>query len=337
VEDRLIFLVSAPRSGSTLLERMLGAHSQIVGGPEPHLITPLAHLGYYERVDAAPYDPVITQRGLRELVERLPGGEGDWLDACRALTDHLYGRWLEAARAGSRLLDKTPAYALVLPFLVKLYPRASYVVLTRTPLAVLSSVVSSFFDGDYETAARHSQVLERYVPAIARFLREAQVPLLHVRYEPLVREPQPELERLLGFLGLDFEPQVIEYGSAAGADAPAPRGLGDPVGVSRHVRPVTSSIDRWAEELAGDERARAIALRSLDRLSDSDLETWGYPRAGILDALTKASPGAAVGRRRLSRYALERALLVRLRRNIHHNALGRLVRRVREVCDVLLR
>ena len=42
-------------------------------------------------------------------------------------------------------------------------------------------------------------------------------------------------------------------------------------------------------------------------------------------------------RRALTRYALERKLLVLLRRNIHQNALGRLVRSVRSLCDVLLR
>jgi len=34
---------------------------------------------------------------------------------------------------------------------------------------------------------------------------------------------------------------------------------------------------------------------------------------------------------------LQRRILVRMRRNIHHNGLGRMVRKVREVCDVLLR
>ena len=54
-----------------------------------------------------------------------------------------------------------------------------------------------------------------------------------------------------------------------------------------------------------------------------------------LDGLSPADAGPS--RRELTRYALERRLLVRLRRNIHHNALGALVRRIRWACDVLLR
>jgi hypothetical protein len=342
MQEQLIFLVSAPRSGSTLLERMLGAHSAIAGGPEPHLMPPLAHLGFFGRVDAAPYDPIITEEAARELVARLPAGEADLLDAYRAYTDHVYRLLLETQAPKSRLLDKTPAYALVLPFLARLYPHARYVVLTRTPLAILSSFANSFFDGDFDVATRHNPILERYVPAIARFLREQPAPLLHVRYEPLVENPRQEMQRIFDFLELDFEPDVIEYGSArrdgpGAASATGSQGLGDPLGVAKHDRPVTTSVAAWAEELASDEHKRSIALRSLERLEDADLETWGYDRGSIRDTLSKASPGGPVKRKPLNRYTLQRKLLVTLRRNIHQNAFGGVVKRVRRACDILLR
>ena len=140
MEDRLLFVIGSPRSGSTLLTRMLGAHSAVHSPAEPHLLTPLAHLGFYESIEQAPYDPIITERAIRELVAALPRGEEDYLDALRACTDTLYGRLLEPS--GRRiLLDKTPAYALVLDFVARLYPKAHFLVLTRSPLAIWSSVV----------------------------------------------------------------------------------------------------------------------------------------------------------------------------------------------------
>ena len=72
---QLLFLISPPRSGSTMLQRMLASHSQIHTHPEPHLLTPLHYLGYYATVDAAPYDHVNAARALREFTEELPGGE----------------------------------------------------------------------------------------------------------------------------------------------------------------------------------------------------------------------------------------------------------------------
>jgi hypothetical protein len=337
MQERLVFLIGSPRSGSTMLARMLGAHSQVFAPAEPHLMPPLAHLGFGDaRVERAPYDPVVTQEGLHALEALLPGGEKDVRDALRALTDTLYARAL-APSGCELLLDKTPAYALVLPFLTGLYPGARYVVLTRHPLAVWSSYVDSFFDGDFRAAHAHNPLLERYVPAVARLLRERPVPLVHVRYEALVRDPETGLRPLCEFLGLDFEPGMVDYGASAPA-SPTGRGLGDPVTVGRESRPTTRSVSKWTQTLQADPERLRQAREILARLADEDLVAWGFEPGPLRAEVAALEPtGARPPRARLTRYALERRLLVRLRRNIHHNALGRLVRRVRTVCDVLLR
>ncbi len=337
MQDRLVFLIGAPRSGTTLTARMLGANAEVLAPPEPHLMPPLAHLGFHERVDQAPYDPVITQIGLRELVASLPNREADYLDGIRLLTDHLYRRAIEPS--GRRLfLDKTPAYALVLDFLARLYPRARYVVLTRQPIAIWSSYIDSFFDGDAAAAHARNPVLERYVPAIARFLRERPVPLLHVRYEDLVQDPEKQLREICSFLGLTFDPRMVQYGGAEGPARAVATGLGDPVTVDREQRPTTDSVGKWAAALAADPVRLAQCREIAARLSDADLATWGYAGPELRSALAAIAPaGIGPSRVRLNRYALERRLLVALRRNIHTNALGRLVRRVRTACDVLLR
>jgi len=334
MQDRLIFLIGAPRSGTTLLARMLSAHSQILGRAEPHLITPIAHLGYFDTVQKAPYDPNNVAQAIKELVAELPGGEADYLDALRAYTDALYGRILSTAPGKRYFLDKTPAYALVLPFLVRLYPGARYVVLTRHPLAVLSSYVESFFDGDYQVAVAHNPILARYVPALARMVREQPVPLVHVRYEELVKEPETHFRRVCEYLDVPFEPAAIEYGES-GEEF---KGLGDPTGVGRHSRPVTGSVSRWAAEIASKPDVLALVSRLVDELDPADLETLGHPRAKIVAQL-EAARGAPVsaGREAPLRYKLERRLLVALRRNIHHNALGRALKRLRFALDVLLR
>lgn len=337
MQDRLVFLIGAPRSGTTLTARMLGSHPELFAPPEPHLMPPLAHLGFHERVDQAPYDPVITQIGLREFVAALPGGEQDYLDALRRMTDHLYERALEPS--GRRIyLDKTPAYALVLDFLAKLYPAAKYVVLTRHPMAIWSSYIDSFFAGDAAAAYARNPVLERYVPAIARFLRARPVALVHVRYEDLVRDPEKYLREICAFLGIAFDARMIEYGAAERPARPVAAGLGDPLTVDRETRPNLQSVGKWTEALAADAVRLGQCREISARLTDEDLAAWGLSGPDLRRELAEIAPKeAGPSRSQLSRYALERRVLVALRRDIHGNALGRLVRRVRTLCDVLLR
>ncbi len=334
MEERLVFLIGSPRAGTTLLARMLGSHSAIYNRPEPHLLTPLAHLGYYGTVQKAPYDPFNVTEAMQGLVAELPRQEADYLDACRAYTDVIYGRLL--ARSGRRwFLDKTPAYALVIPFIIKLYPRARYIVLTRHPVAIFSSFVSSFFDGDYAVAQAHNPILDRYVPAIARLLRDRPVPLVHVRYEDVVAEPATALGSICALLGVPFEVGMIEYGRHDHATT----GLGDPLGVARHDRPVTSSVEKWTDEIAGDAPRIDFIRRIILGLDPDDLRLWGYERDEILRGLDAAA-GRQPRRARvpaLNRYRVERKLLVLLRRNIHHNALGRALKRLRFALDVVLR
>jgi hypothetical protein len=316
---------------------MLGAHSAIHSPVEPHLLTPLAHLGYYAKVERADYDPIIAQQGIRAVVQSLPQGESQYLDALRAYTDAIYRGLLESS-GRQRLLDKTPAYGLVLDFAEKIYPRARYVVLTRNPLAVWSSYVNSFFDGDHAVAHAHNPLLERYVPAMARFLRETRVEHCHVRYEELVQSPREQMQQLCRFLDLPFEEDMIEYGRSEGGQTESVRGLGDPVTVAKESRPTTHSVARWVEDYAGQPEGVALALQILAKRTDYDLGTWGFSRSEIEADLGRVDSGAAARRTRpLSRHTLERWLLVRLRRNIHRNAFGRLVRKLREACDVLLR
>lgn len=337
MQERLIFVISPPRAGSTLLQRMLGAHTDVLTHPEPHLVTPLAYLGFHGTVDKAPYDHINSAEAMKLFVSKLPRGEDDYLDALRAYADTLYGRMLEQlsdGRENTRFLDKTPAYALVLPFLAKLYPRAKFVVLTRHPLAVFSSYANSFFDGSWSDAHAFNPILERYVPAMASFLRERPVPMLQIGYEDMVAEPEKALERIFAFCGMENQPEAVNYGEREGGQSQ--EGPGDPINVHRHKRPTTGSLHKWAEELKADPSKLALAQDMIAKLSDEDLETWGYPRRTLFDAL-EAAEGTGVKKPPMNKYVMQRKIFLALRKNIHERPHGKALKKIKYYCDVLLR
>ena len=334
IQERLVLLIGSPRSGSTMLQRMIGSHSAVFTRPEPHMLTPLAFLGYHDTVEKAPYDHINAAKAIREYVDALPGGETDYLDALRAYTDVMYGRILEG-REQRYFMDKTPAYGLVLPFITRLLPGARYLVLTRHPLAVLSSYANSFFEGDYDAAYAFNPILHRYVPAIAKMLLEKPVPHIRVRYEDVVTSPSTELARIFAHLDLPHEESAVNYG----AHHHEKGSFGDPK-VTEHDRPVATSTERWVGELLADraklDKARAI-IADLDPV---DLEAWGYPADEIFEPLAQghaATTEAPALRWRLNPYRLQRKVFLSLRKDIHSSRFGDAVRRVRYYCDVLLR
>lgn len=326
VEERLVFLISAPRSGSTLLARILNATDAVSSRPEPHLLTPLAHAGAWDRVQEAPYDPVVSQRALQSLLADLPAGDAVHRAACRAYADTHYAALLEQGEKRF-FLDKTPAYALVLPFLTRLYPSARYIVLTRHPAAIFSSYSASFFDNDDQEAVRFNPILARYVPAIGRFLRAPPARLHQVRFEELVREPSRVLMELSAFLGIRAQPEALSYQRVPMAG----HGPGDPTGVYRYERPEPCRAGAWVHALAASPGRRAVIEQQLRAVSDQDLAAWGYPRG----QLWKSIPGDVEPVRSRARFS--RRLLLAARRAGCAPALRSRVETLRDLCDVLLR
>jgi hypothetical protein len=340
MKPKMLFVIGAPRSGTTMLERMLSAHSMVQGGPEPHLLTPLAHLGVWAKVDKAPYDHILAAQAQKGFVAQLPRGEADYWDACRAYCDTLYGRHMEACGEGRAIcLDKTPAYALILPFMQKVFPDGKFVVLTRHPIAMFSSFANSFFDGDYRVANEHNPLINRYVPALAAFLRQTDTPYVHVRYEDLVKDPETHFQRICEYIGIPYEAEAIDYGKADGDGGGKVKGLGDPIGVGQHTRPTTASVKKWVAELATDAEKRKLIERALAAVDPADLETIGYPPAKIWKPLEEAGDGVTAPKPpKLDRYRIERRLIVRLRSAARRSGLfRRLLEKGRLACDVLLR
>jgi len=287
--EDLILVLSPPRSGSTMLQRILGTHSQVLAHPEPHVLTPLAFQGVFHQVERAAYNHRVAAGALREFVESLPRGEEDYLDACRAYCRELYGRARMAA--GKRyFVDKTPNYAdTILPFIARLLPKARFVVLARHPVAQIASHANTFHGGDFQRSQFQRDIPGTFVPPLAEFLRQRPVPITHLRYEDLVTEPEAVVRRLLADLDLDFEPACLRFGEAAHVN----KTYGDP-NILRHKAPVQDSLHRWADDLVGRPDRERVCRDALRPIAPDDLAVLGYPVDTLWEPL-HAARGARAG------------------------------------------
>ncbi len=279
---RALFLLSPFRSGSTLLRVMLAGHPRLFAPPELEL---LAFATMSERRRAYSGRNGFAAEGLLRAVMELRGcdaaGAREIIGAAEesgAEAAEIYARLQEWA-GGRLIVDKTPSYALDLPTLARaeeIFAAPFYVHLVRHPRATIDSYVEARMDRAYqefpfepaeqaETIWRlgHRNILEH----LARVPAGRQHRLL---FEDLVKSPGPAMESLSRFLGLEFEPAMLDpYQGERMTDGlhAGTRMMGDPK-FHEHRGIDASVADRWRES------AGAGRLRPETRELAADL---GYP------------------------------------------------------------
>jgi hypothetical protein len=209
----LIFVVSIPRSGSTLLQHIIASHSSVASTAEPWILLPLVYALRQNGLKAE-YNANIGYIALNEFLQQLPDGGEKYYAAVRSMALELYDSYL-AEHNKERFLDKTSRYYLILPELFRIFPKAKYAFLVRNPLAVLASFLDSMVWGNWkrfaEPGIRHD-LLHGY-SLVRAGIRHFGDQAIVVRYEDLVSDPQPTVKMLCSQIGLDYESGMLHYGA----------------------------------------------------------------------------------------------------------------------------
>lgn len=191
------FLVGAPRSGTTWIQRLLQSHPAICGGEESHFFTLFARalqdadeMGQRDQRPIGPLTYVSRDgfdRGLRQL----------WA--------HIFEDLYKSAPNAAIHLEKTPFHTLCMAEITRLFPEAKFIFLTRDSRAVASSLVqagrswgSHWAPADYKSAALEWQ---RHVRAVLKWQKaRPETPILTIRYEDALADTEAVLGTALKFL-----------------------------------------------------------------------------------------------------------------------------------------
>lgn len=229
---RAAFILSAPRSGSTLLRVMLAGHPGIFAPPELHLLPFRSMRQRRELFEALGYS--WMRRGLLtalvELEQLTPRRAEARLAAMEendtAVTD-VY-RQIQASAGARMLIDKTPVYAFHPSWLQcaeDTFAGARYIFLVRHPASAIESFVRMRF---HRLLGRHWLVWDQNAwlyaekcwtaanQHISAFLDRVD-PARHIRisYEDLVTRPTHTATRICEFLEIPFDPAVVSPYSSA--------------------------------------------------------------------------------------------------------------------------
>lgn len=197
-DERPLFVVGMPRSGTTLVEQILSAHPSVHGCGELTGIVGIAQ-------------DMPEETGLRwpHDVARM---DGAWLR--ERASRYLLAAGRRAAGPCLRLVDKQPYNFLNLGLIALLFPLARVVWCRRDPFDLALSIYSESFSPSATYATDLSDIAF-VIGQQERLMRHWQavlpLPVLELPYEDLVASPEPHMRRLVEFAGLPWSPQCLDF------------------------------------------------------------------------------------------------------------------------------
>ena len=280
-DNQLIFMISMPRSGSTMLQKIIGAHSQIYTRSEPWLMLHPLHALKSSDIQTR-FNAKLAEGGVRDFISGLPkDGLGYYYKRIQSCYLGLYNQYLKSSQK-THFLDKTPRYYEIFDELQLTFPKAKFIIIYRNPLAVLSSILETWVKGNYKNLIAYKADLEQGPEFLLRDFSQYENTHL-VRYENLLKQPQNTVKKLFDFLQLDFEPDCINYGKA-----PTEKWLyGDLQTVYEKGAPDTTHVDAWQAHLKDPVTCKLIS-DYLEKLGEARFNRLGYDYAEARQALDMA-------------------------------------------------
>jgi hypothetical protein len=257
-----LFPIGCPRSGTTLLGKILNSHPNVLMTNETAVFLQI--------------DNAITQSRLGAPAGLCYGKEYNWLWA-----DHLsekagdliesYYDKIRAYEGKERLIywgEKHPHHYECLDFLFSSYPNARYIYIVRDPRDTACSI-SEVSGADRSDALRQWRtVVDIYEPFVRRFDATS---VLTIHYEDFVADYERMTKHVFDWLGIELAPEVVSFlQKHRNVDA---HSLWMPPSDHIHVDFKSRSVGRWRNEFSEPERVLA------SEVAGDFLEQYGYPDA----------------------------------------------------------
>jgi protein-tyrosine sulfotransferase len=255
--ENLVFLLSLPRSGSTILSLLLGSHSRVLCPPEPWFLLRLSSLGT-ETSGVSRFDDNLAAIGSAAFL-----ASADLNDSARAFARAAYNMKLRKHKK-EIFVDKTPRYYHILQFIDRLFPESKKVWLKRNPLDIAASYKSQWnvqmdvITGKHPSPASFDFSVGLF--ELSSYFSKPSPNKFQICYEDLVQSPVKYLKMLCAFLKVRFEDGMLRFNENKEAIAEHTRSpFGDKqalfsTGVS------SSAVGKWSESLSRAELEELVQL-----------------------------------------------------------------------------
>jgi len=244
--DEAIFIVGMPRSGTTLVERILSQHSDVsTAGELEHFGLLLKKLANTQTARILDEETILAAEHIdyAELGER-------YINSTRVLTG-----------TTAKFVDKMPLNVLYVAYILRALPKAKIVCLDRNPLDTIVSNFRQLFSAntynynyayELETTANYYSLFNKLVETWKQNYPEN---FYQINYQKLVESPESEAKKLIGFCGLSWQEECLQTGKNK-----APVATASAVQVREPIN--NKSVDNWKKyEAYLDQVKKIIAER----------------------------------------------------------------------------
>jgi hypothetical protein len=280
--------VGSGRSGTTLFRNVFDSHSQLAMTHEAHFVLPMAlrrtrwQVADGFDVNSFVADLYENSNFVRQGIERSDVNAA--LDAAHPATfpDAVRAVFaVYAAHHGKPLYgDKTPGYVTHLGLLGDLFPEARFVHIIRDG----RDVAMAYLDRDEWGPSSMADAALYWKSRVSRGRAAGRAlgsdRYHEVRYEDMVDRPEEVTRRLCGFLGLDYEPQMLEFHRRGGEFAAS---TAHPDAFRGLSQPITKGMRDWRTQMKPEDVSLVEAIAG-DVLADLGYDVTGTGTGAALRA-----------------------------------------------------
>jgi len=198
--EQPVFIVSMPRSGSSLIEQILASHPDVMGAGELNAMRDITHdMTNLPGVEGTfpTYAPTISEEILQAAAKRYTNFLTRGID-----------------ERTPRITDKMPYNYMLLGIIAMIFPNARIIHSLRNPLdTCLSCYFQNFSGGNEHT--NDIVVLGQYYAEYQRMMEHWKqvlpVEMIEIEYEELLTEPEDKMKELIDFLGLSWNDACLDF------------------------------------------------------------------------------------------------------------------------------
>ncbi len=250
----LALLAGHPRSGTTLLEQVLDAHSGVITMEETDLL--------HDEVCQPLIRSFPKGTGILQMLDSAPPS---MLAATRENYFHCAEMYLRQPLGNRLLVDKNPGINLLVPLLVRFFPESKFLVALRDPRDVVLSCfmqplqitpASSAYLSLEGTVLQYANIMGFWLEMFPRLENQ----FLKVRYEEMVEDLPAVARSTFDFLKIPFEENALKFheharkkrvNSPTQADVKKPlyrTAVGRWKNYEKYLEPYLPALDRFLQE-----------------------------------------------------------------------------------------